>query len=75
MKKKILKELRELAADELRRKADELQRELLSTRLQQAGQQLKNPLKLRQLRRDIARVLTLINEKTPRQARGKAEVK
>ena len=75
MKTKTIKELRELTVDELRRKADELQRELLSVRIQHAGQQLKNPLKLRHLRRDIARVLTLINEKTPRPARGKAEVK
>ena len=75
MKTKAFQELREMTVDELRRKADDLQRELLGARIQHAGQQLKNPLKLRHLRRDIARVLTLINEKTPRQTRGKAEVK
>ena len=75
MKTKAFQELREMAVDELKRKAGEMQRELLSARIQHAGQQLKNPLKLRHLRRDIARVLTLINEKTPGQARGKAEVK
>ncbi|MDD5593288.1 MAG: 50S ribosomal protein L29 [Candidatus Margulisbacteria bacterium] len=58
------KELREMTADELNKKAGELQRELLSTRIQHAGQQLKNPLKLRELRHDIARVLTIINEKS-----------
>lgn len=69
-------ELREMADGELKRKVGELRRELLSVRIQHAGQQLKNPLKLRELRREIARVLTIINEKTPRQARGKkAEVK
>lgn len=63
-------ELREMADSELKRKVGELRRELLSVRIQHAGQQLKNPLKLRELRREIARVLTIIKEKAP-----KAEVK
>jgi large subunit ribosomal protein L29 len=76
MKTKEFAALKELTIDELNRKAGELRRELLSTRLQHAGQQLKNPLKLRELRRGIARVLTIINQKAPRQVRGKAaEVK
>ena len=56
-------ELRELGIDELRKREGELRRELLSLRIAKANQQLKNPLKLRDLRRDIARVLTLIREK------------
>jgi len=70
-------DLREMAESELKRKVEELRRELLSARIQHAGQQLKNPLKLREVRREIARVLTIINEKqkAPRQARGKPEVK
>ncbi len=55
-------ELREMAESELKRKVEELRRELLSTRIQHAGQQLKNPLKLREIRREIARVLTIIAE-------------
>jgi large subunit ribosomal protein L29 len=55
-------ELREMADSELQRKVGELRRELLGTRIQHAGQQLKNPLKLRELRREIARVLTIIAE-------------
>ncbi|MBN3032758.1 MAG: 50S ribosomal protein L29 [Candidatus Saganbacteria bacterium] len=64
MKAKELKALKEQTVDELKRRADELRREYLGARLQHAGQQLKNPLKLRQLRRAIARVLTVINEKS-----------
>jgi len=55
-------ELREMAESELKRKVEELRRELLTTRIQHAGQQLKNPLKLREIRREIARVLTIIAE-------------
>ena len=58
-----ISELRELGIEELQKKAADLRRELLSTRISSAAQQLKNPLKLRELRREIARVLTLIAEK------------
>jgi large subunit ribosomal protein L29 len=57
-------ELREMTPAELQRKVEELRRELLGTRLQHAAQQLKSPLKLRSVRREIARVLTIINEKS-----------
>lgn len=56
-------ELRELTVDELNKKADELRRELLSARIAKTNQQLKNPLKLRVLRRGIARILTIVHEK------------
>ena len=48
--------------EELKKKAADLRRELLNARVAKANQQLKNPLKLRALRRDIARVLTVIRE-------------
>lgn len=56
-------ELRELGIEELRKREDELRRELLASRIAKANQQLKNPLKIRGLRHDIARVLTVIQEK------------
>ena len=55
-------ELRELTVDELRRKLDELQRELFTLRLKIAGQQ-PNTAKIRNLRRDVARVKTVLGEK------------
>ncbi|MBU0671577.1 MAG: 50S ribosomal protein L29 [Candidatus Margulisbacteria bacterium] len=56
-------ELRELNIDELKRRAQELRRELMLTRFAKVNQQLKNPLKLRHLRREIARILTIVREK------------
>jgi len=56
-------ELRELSVTELDKKVAELRRELLNLRVKRANQQLKNPLKLREVRREIARILTLIREK------------
>ncbi len=49
--------------EELKRKEDELRKEFVLSRIAKANQQLKNPLKIRDLRRDIARVLTVIQEK------------
>ena len=56
-------ELRELTIAELEKKAAETRRELLTLRIQNANQQLKNPLKLRESRREIARILTILNQK------------
>ena len=56
-------ELRELTELELKKKAGDLRGELLKLRIQRANQQLKNPLKLREVRRAIARVLTILKEK------------
>ncbi len=56
-------ELRELGIEELKKKAEEIRRELLLARIAKANQQLKNPLKLRVFRREIARILTIIHEK------------
>jgi large subunit ribosomal protein L29 len=57
------KELRELDLAELTRREKELRRKLLELRIQRANQQLKNPLQLRETRREIARILTIIREK------------
>jgi len=56
-------ELRELSIDELSKKAADLRMELLKNRLERANHQNKNPLKLRHLRRNIAKILTVISEK------------
>ena len=55
--------LRELSVPELQKKLLDLRQESLQTRIAKATQQLKNPLKMRALRRSIARVLTIIKEK------------
>ncbi len=56
-------ELRKMKIEELRKKADELKMELLKLRFKQKISGLDNPMAIRKLRRDIARVLTVIREK------------
>jgi large subunit ribosomal protein L29 len=51
-------ELKDLTAEELRQKAGELSEELFKLRLRQASSQVENPMRIRQLRRDIARIRT-----------------
>jgi len=57
-------ELRELTIDDLHQKEDELAEQLFALRLQKVTGQLNNPAKLRNVRRDLAKVLTVANEKT-----------
>ena len=56
-------ELRDLALDELRAKSTELRSELFNVRVKQATGQLENTSQLGALRRQIARVETVIREK------------
>jgi large subunit ribosomal protein L29 len=56
-------EIRELGGDELRGKEKELQEQLFRLRFQKSLGQLDNALKLREVRRDIARVKTVLREK------------
>ena len=57
------KELRDLSNDELRTKAVDLKKELFNLRFQQAMGQIENPMRLRTLRRDIAKTKTILKEK------------
>lgn len=56
-------ELREMTRDEILRKLAELRDEQFKLRLRRSAEQLPNPLRLRLLRRDIARCLTVLREK------------
>ncbi len=57
------KDVRELTAEELERKLDELKEELFNLRFQLATGQLDNPMRVRDVRKDIARVKTIIRER------------
>jgi large subunit ribosomal protein L29 len=57
--------LREMNADELRRKEKELQEQLFRLRFQKSIGQLDNAMKIRETRRDIARVKSVLRERTP----------
>ncbi|MEO9514387.1 MAG: 50S ribosomal protein L29 [Paracoccaceae bacterium] len=56
-------ELREKTPDQLREELTNLKKEAFNLRFQQATGQLENPARLRKVRRDAARVKTLLNEK------------
>ena len=55
--------LREMTVEELASKIIELKEELFNLRFQLATGQLENPVRLRHVRRDIARCKTILNEK------------
>lgn len=57
------KELRELSPDELVAKANEMRTELFTARIRHSTGQLENTAKLKTLRRDVARVETILGEK------------
>ena len=57
------KELRDLSGDELQTKAADLKKELFNLRFQQAMGQIENPMRIRTLRRDIAKTKTVLKEK------------
>lgn len=56
-------EIRELSDQELQEKAQELKGELFNLRFQMATGQLENTTRLREVRRSIARVLTIMRER------------
>ncbi|MBO8126516.1 MAG: 50S ribosomal protein L29 [Firmicutes bacterium] len=57
------KELRDLSNEELEQKLVELKEELFNLRFQMATGQLENPLRMREVRRTIARVKTIMRER------------
>ena len=56
-------ELRAMTVEQLNTKLTELKKELFNLRFQHAINQLENPPKLEEVKRDIARVMTVLNEK------------
>ncbi len=56
-------ELRVLTVDELRQEEVNLRKELFNLNFQKVTGEMENPLRIRQVRRHVARVLTVINEK------------
>ena len=56
------KELRDLSPDELRQKRTEFKEQLFHLTLRRATGQLESPMKVRQTRRDVARVETVLGE-------------
>ena len=62
------KEIRDLTAEEMRQKEHELAEELFRLRLRRSTGQLDNPMRVRTLRRDLARLKTIQHEHARRGA-------
>lgn len=56
-------ELREMTIEELSEKEKELRRELFNLRFQQATGEIQNPMRIKAVKKDIARILTIKGEK------------
>lgn len=57
------KDLRQLSDEELRKKLQDSKEELFKLRFQLATNQLDNPMKIREVRRNIARLKTILRER------------
>lgn len=57
------KDIRERSDDELRKALGDLEEQLFKLRFQKSTGQIENPIKIREVRKDIARVMTVINER------------
>jgi large subunit ribosomal protein L29 len=62
--KKTINELRDRTVEELRAKERELAQQLFVLRLNKSTGQLESPAKVRNARRELARVLTVLREKS-----------
>ena len=58
-----LNKIREMTDVELRAELDKMKQELFNLRFQHVTGQLENPLRMREVKRNIARVKTIIREK------------
>jgi large subunit ribosomal protein L29 len=56
-------EIREMSEDDIRARIDELERERFNLRFRGATEPLEDPLRLRSIRHDIARLHTVLREK------------
>jgi len=66
------KELRDKTPDQLRDELAKLKKESFNLRFQQATAQLENTARMRAVKRDTARVLTILNEKAAQAAKAEA---
>ncbi|MEO8379617.1 MAG: 50S ribosomal protein L29 [Acidobacteriota bacterium] len=61
--KKTLTTLKDKSADELRSRERDLREQLFKLRFQRATGRVENPMKMRQVRREIAQIETLLQQK------------
>ena len=63
MKAKEIKEVRSMSVEKLTEKLQELKKDLFMLRMQHATNQLDNPMQIAAVKKDIARIKTIIREK------------
>ena len=63
MKAKELKDIRGLSVEKLEEKLADLKKDLFMLRMQHATNQLDNPMQIAAVKKDIARIKTIIREK------------
>jgi large subunit ribosomal protein L29 len=63
------KELRERSREELEKSLGDLEEQLFKLRFQKSTGQIENPQKIREVRKDIARVQTVLSERRVAEAR------
>jgi large subunit ribosomal protein L29 len=61
--KEMRGQLREQPLEELRKRLSDLEEQLFKLRFQKSTGQIEDPTRIRQVRRNIARVLTVMNER------------
>jgi large subunit ribosomal protein L29 len=66
-----INELRDLSPGELDTKLLDLKKDLFNLRMQHATNQLDNPIRINDVKKDIARVKTLIRENELKEAAGR----
>lgn len=64
------KEIRDIGTEELIHKRGELREAIFNLRLKRATSRLESPMKLREAKRDLARVETILRERELQGARG-----
>jgi large subunit ribosomal protein L29 len=66
-------DLREMTDEELKSKEEELRNELFNLRFQAASGQIENPMRIRWVRKEIARIKTIFKEKELASQKGNVE--
>ena len=65
--------LRDLSTAELEKKVVDLKVELFNLRFQMATGQLENPMKIKEIRKDIAKAKTILREREIKEQAGSSE--
>ena len=66
-------EIRDLSTDDLQGKLGELSEELFRLRFRSATETIDNPMRFRAIRRDIARIRTILRERSSKDSRPAEE--